>query len=258
MRIWCQSSTTLVADPMWSSYRESLSRHVQEVKRADTQFEIHGVQFVHPLMDHSAYVRYLNEGLVIKNALRAEKEGYDGFAIATTLDPGYLEIRNIVNIPVAFLGENCFHIASLLADKFSMLACNKDLYLILNRQIRQYCLEDKFLPCESFEISELELVDGFEDPGPIIDVVKKIAKKAIERGAGILVPACNILNMVLHNAGLREIDGVPLLDTTAVMVKAAEFLVDLEGVGISRSKAGLYSPLSKDELASVIDTYHIK
>jgi len=243
---------------MWAPYGESLKRHIQEVKRADTQFEVHNVQYGHPLLDHSAYVRYLNGALVVESAMQAEREGYDGFSIATTLDPGYFEIRNVVNIPVAFLGENCCHIASILADKFSILACNKDLYFILSWQIRQYGLEDKFVPTDFFETSESGLVGGFNRPEPIVNMVRKVAKKAIANGAGILVPACNILNMVLHNSGLREIEGVPIMDTTAVMVKAAEFLVDLERAGVSRSKVGFYSRLSKDELASVRDTYHIR
>ncbi len=108
------------------------------------------------------------------------------------------------------------------------------------------------------EISEDELVQQIAKPGWVIDKIQEIAKPAIRKGAGILVPDDNILSAVLFEAGVTEIDGVPIMDTVAVMVKAAEFLVDLEQAGISRSKSGLYSRLSKEELASVRDAFHIK
>ena len=145
----------------------------------------------------------------------------------------------------------------MLADKFAVLNWSKDLYLLFNQLARQYGLESKLVDCDYFEINENELVRQIAKPGWAIDKVKEIAKAAIRKGAGILVPDDNILSAALYEAGLTEIDGVPILDTVAVMVKAAEFLVDLEKAGISRSKSGLYSRLSKNELEQVRDSFHV-
>ena len=146
----------------------------------------------------------------------------------------------------------------MLADKFAVLNWSKDLYLLFNQLARQYGLESKLVDCDYFEINENELVRQIDHPGSVIDMVKKIAKPAVRQGADILVPDDNILSAALMEAGLSEIEGVPILDTVAVMVKAAEFLVDLERAGISRSKSGLFSRLSKEELASVRETYHVE
>lgn len=257
MRIWYQSSASLGRDLMWRPYQESLKRHVRKVTRPDTKVEVHGVKVTHPLVERSRYAQYLNQAQIINNAITAEREGYDVFCVACTLAPGFVEIREVVNIPVAFLSESCFHLASILADKFSLLAYNKNILLALRQKIRQYGLEDRFILCRTFSLSLPDLVSGFNHPQPIIEIVKQAGREAIENGAGILITACNILNMVLVDCGLREIDGVSILDTAGAMVKVAEFMVDLKQAGISRSKAGLYTPLSREELVSVRKLYGI-
>jgi len=258
MRIWWQSSMSLGADPIWSPYQESLVKHVQKVARADTQVDVHGVKFVEPLLERSDYVRYLNEAQVIDNAITAEREGYDAFSAGCTLDPGHPQIKEVVDIPVAFLSESCLHLACILGGKFSLLAFNKDVLLNLTQKIRQYGLEQQFVPCPPFNLSVVDLPGGFSNPGPIVDAVKQASQKAIEQGAGILIATCNILNMVLVNCDCRQIDGIPILDTTGALVKMTELMVDLKQIGISRSKAGLYTSLSKKELARVRKAYGVE
>ena len=258
MQIWYQSSTSLGLDPIWRPYQEALERHVQRVARSDTKVEVHGVKVTHPLVEQSSYVKYLNQAQIINNAMRAEREGYDVFCVGCTLDPGFLEVREVVDIPVAFLSESCFHLASILADKFSLLSYNKAILLALEQKIRQYGLEKQFISCSSFNLSMPDLLNGFDNPEPIVESVKQAGREAIERGAGILLTACNILNMVLVNCGLREIDGVSILDTAGALVKVGEFMVELKQAGISRSRSGLYAPLSREELRGIRKTYGIE
>ncbi|MEA3442513.1 MAG: aspartate/glutamate racemase family protein [Chloroflexota bacterium] len=177
MRIWYQSSTSLGLDPMWNPYLESLKKHVKEVARAGTTVDIHGVEVMHPLVERSCYTEYLNQSQIINNAISAEKESYDVFCVGCTLDPGFLEIREVVGIPVAFLSESCLHLASILADKFSLLSYNKAVLLALGRKIRQYGMEQQFISCSSFELSMSDLVSGFQNPEPIIDVVRQAGRQ---------------------------------------------------------------------------------
>lgn len=258
MKIWCQSGVQVSTEPRWVPYRNYVLEHVKEVKRSDTEIDFHGVKYEHKLMDHSPYIQYLNEGQLIENAIQAEKEGYDCFALSFSLDDlGYYPIRNAVNIPVSFIGESCFHVASLLADKFTILNWSKDLYLHFNDMVCKYGMDKKYIDSDYFEIKEDDLIQQISKPGDVIDMVKEVASPAIRKGAGILVPDDNILSAALFSIGVTEIDGVPILDTVAVMVKAAELLVDLKNAGIVRSTSGMYSRLSKKELAEVRKAYDI-
>ncbi len=258
MRIWYQSSTSMGSDPMWTPYQESLRRHVQEVARPDTEVEVHGVRVTHPLVERSSYVQYLNQGQIINNAIAAEREGYDAFCVGCTLDPGFYEVKEVVSIPTAFLAESCFHLASILADKFSLLAYNENILLGLKQKMKQYGVEERYVPCSTFSLDLPDLVNGFSHPEPIVDAVKQAGQEAARNGAGMLITACNILNMVLVDTGLREINGVPIMDTAGALVKVGELMVDLKKAGISRSKAGRYTQLSAEELASIRELYGVE
>lgn len=256
MKIWYQSSSLIGVDPRWEPYYESLKKHVQKVARSDTKVDVRGVKFGHPLRERSSYVQYLHQAQIIDNAIQAEREGYDAFCVACALDPGFREIREVVDIPVAFLSESCFHLASILASRFSLLSHSEEALTILRQRIKEYGLQEQFITSLVLDIHFPEdLLNAFKNPDPIIDVIKETGRKAVKLGMGMLVPACNLLNMVLVDAGLREVDGVPILDSAGVMVKAAEFMVDLAQAGISRSRAGLYTHLSKQELASIRNLY---
>lgn len=63
----------------------------------------------------------------------------------------------------------------------------------------------------------------------------------------------------LHGtSGLRDIDGVPILDTAGALVKMTELMVDLDGLGVSRSRKGFYTSLPKDDLIRVRKSYGIE
>ncbi|MFC2013665.1 aspartate/glutamate racemase family protein [Chloroflexota bacterium] len=258
MRIWWQSSMSLDVDPLWKPYQESLKRHIQEVARQGTTVDVHGVKFVEPLLERSNYVRYLNEAQVINNAITAEREGYDAFCVGCTLDPGLPEIKEVVSIPVVFLSESCMHLACILGGKFSLLAFNKHVLLHLTCKVRQYGLEEHLIPSEPFNLSVVDLPNGFENPDPIIHAIRQAGMEAIAQGTGMFISACNILNMVLIDCGCRQIDGVPILDTAGALVKITELMVDLEQIGITRSKVGLYTSLSKEELARIRKSYGVE
>lgn len=223
--------------------------------RPDTKVDIHGVNVSHSTVERSAYTKYPHQAQIMDNALKAEADGYDAFCVACTMDMGFYEIREIVSIPVTFLSESCFHLACLLADKFALLANSESSAKRLSDKAKQYDLQARLIPSPAFNITLLEMVAGFKRPEGIISVIEKAGHIAIDNGASILLPACNMLNMVLIEVGLRKIDLVPILDTAGAMVKMTELMVDLERIGISRSKTGLYTPLSKEDLTIIQELY---
>lgn len=74
----------------------------------------------------------------------------------------------------------------------------------------------------------------------------------------MLIPSCMCLNMIFAKNGVKDIDGVPILDTVGALVKTAELMVDPKAIGISRSKSGLYAPVSKEELTQVRKLYGVE
>ncbi len=237
MRIWYQSSAPLDKSPLWKQYGESLKRHVQKVARAGTVVDVHGLDLSCLVQDRSHSVEYTRTAQWIDNARVAEREGYDAFAGGCMLDPGFNQIREAVDIPVAFGAETSLHLACILAHKFSIVAYNEALLLQIEERVKQYGVWERFVHASCCSMSEEELLKDPANAADIVKAVRKGVKKAIKDGAGILVPSCNVLNMVLVSSAVSEIDGVPVLDNVGVVVKMAELLVDLKQIGVTRSKS---------------------
>jgi len=220
--------------------------------------DIHGVEVMTTGIDRSHYFESLNTTQIINNAIKAEKEGYDAFALACMLDPGFFELREVINIPVVFSLESCCHVSCLLAPKFAFLAYSDIILRRLTEYVKHYGLGDRLVPSGCFSATLETLQDGFKDPEPLLKGAREVAKKAAEQGADMLISTCGCLNMVLVSNGIKEIEGIPFLDSVGTVVKTAEFLVDLKNIGADRVTRGLYTRVTKEELSAVRKLYKIE
>ena len=104
-RLWYQS---FVHPIQQAPYIERLQGLLDLVASPEIRFEVHGLDppdhFFHPLTEFRCAAQ------TIRNALEAERAGYDAFVIGHFQEPGLLEIRGAIDIPVIGLGE-----ANLLA-----------------------------------------------------------------------------------------------------------------------------------------------
>ena len=257
MRIWWQSSIALNRDPVWNEYEQSLKNHVQKVARPDTIVDIHGVKIMTPGTENCHYFEDLNTLQVVDNAIHAEREGYDVFVFGHGLDSGSLGIRQIVDIPVLFGAETPCLLACLLSPNFSLIGFNTAALLRAEEWVRRYGLQERYVRGGCFQIDLVQLQQGFTNPDSVITLATKAAREIIKQGACMLIPSCMSLNMIFAKSGVKDIDGVPILDTAAALVKTAELMVDLKAIGISRSKSGLYAPVSKEELTQVRKLYGV-
>lgn len=250
MKIWYQSSAAFGTDAAWKPYEECLLRHLQSVVRPGTEIIVHGTDAAHPAEEKSYYVEYLNAGQWIENAFRAESEGYDAFVSGCMLDPGFSSIREILDIPVVFAAETSFYTACVLANNFSLLAHDLPMMRRVEERITQFGFTTRYIPSVSLDINTLELRDNFSGNPAIIRGLQQIVKNSNAR-ADILIPDCNVLGMFLLNYGIKEIEGIPILDNVGLLVKTAEHLVDLKNIGITRVKGQADARLSKRELLAI-------
>ena len=123
MKIWWQSSTSINTKEL-TPYREALTKHLNSVKRPDTEISVYGVD--RGSLDlHFNFTVALNSfapGGVLNKMVQATGEGYDGAAIGCFLDPALQEAREITGIPIFGLAETSMHMACMLGRKFSGIA----------------------------------------------------------------------------------------------------------------------------------------
>ncbi len=259
MRIWYQSYSAVGFDSRWSYYEENLARYVREVARPDTEVSVYGVPLMVAKMVNSRYFQYLHAKQVHENALEAERQGYDAFVLGGMLDLAYHELPELLTIPVLFIAETSFHVACLLSPNFSVIAPNDTVLKGIESRIEEYRLDKRYVPGVHLGGMSLEdFVASFDDPGPVVDRVHRAALETVARGARMLIPGFGALNLFLVNQGVRECDGIPFLDNTAVLIKMAETLVDLHKVGIRRARGGVLAPPSIEEVRAARRLYGLE
>jgi Asp/Glu/hydantoin racemase len=258
MKIWLQSASSAGKDPTFGLYEKSLIEHAQKVARPDTTVDVYGVPVMARGYVHSRYIQSLNNLQITDNAIKAEKEGYDAFGLTCMLDPVFIDLREVVDIPIVSPLEVSCHIACLLAPKFAIVGFNEYAQRQLAETVKRYGLEERFVPSGAFDMNIEDVAyGGFKDPGPLLQKFKKVAREAAERGADMLIPNYGCLAMVLVDHGITEVEGVPVLDVIGTVIKAAEFMVDLKNIGVERVNRGFYGRLPKDELAAIRELYSV-
>ena len=172
--------------------------------------------------------------LMIESALRAEPEGFDAIAVINTFDHGYHELRELTRLPLVFITESAMHLACQLTARFGFVTHNHEILEHVRLLIRRYGLEDRTIEGAHLGLTYEDFPRMYAEPEPYLAAFRAAARSVVQRGAGALLISGNPVNMFLIDQGLRDVDGVPIVDGCAAMMKTAEMLVDLDRLGIRR------------------------
>ena len=225
MRIWHQSLTVLEDVP---EYAARMREHIRRAVRPDTEVVLHGLlpgtyPANYPGDDISYAFFFAMHSLQFPlQALNAEKAGFDAMAVCTLPDPMLREARSLVDIPVVGAGEVCFAAAAAGGRKFGMLLFIDRMAERYREQIREMRLEANCVGIEPVGFTFREAMAAFANPGLIMDRFDIAARRLIAAGARAIIPGEIPLNVLLASIGKRDVDGVPLLDSLALTLQAAE------------------------------------
>ena len=132
-RLWYQS---FVHPKEQLPYIERLQDLLDASASPGVKFEVHGLEppdhFFHPLTEFRCAAQ------TIRNALEAERAGYDAFVIGHFQEPGLLEIRGSVDIPVVGLGEANFLAAMSMGRRIGLVTIDPIFIDWHERQITAY------------------------------------------------------------------------------------------------------------------------
>jgi Asp/Glu/hydantoin racemase len=260
MKIWYQAlSPSAQVDPAWRMYEEACERYVPTLARPQTEIHFATADTRAPKMVLSNYVKYLHLRQVIENAIHCERAGYDAFILGGMGDLGYAELREVVEIPVVFIAETAFLVASLLARRFAVI--NGDLRALQSAMalVKGYGLDDRAVPGAHLGRGPAELMALMESsPQQVIDEFKVAAASAINEGAEILVPGIAPISVFLMDRGVRAIDGVPILDIQAAVIKIAEMTVDLRRLGMPKPRKARALGVSREDIQIARKVYGLE
>ena len=242
MKIWYQSLFDAGRIP---AYFEGVRKRVATVARPGTEVHLHAMpEGVYGARTPAEAVVYpytasLYAQDILENALRAEAEGYDVFALSSVQDPAIEEARSLLDIPVVGYGESAMHFACLLGSRFVIIAFGERFDQMLDVRVKRLGLSERALPTMLLErTSFADVGQALDDAAALVERFSHTARKAIALGAEAIIPGQLYLSEAIARAGVTRIDEVPIVDGLAALVKMAEAMADLKKLGIWVTRRG--------------------
>ena len=234
-RIWYQSYTHPTEA---KAYLDSLQAHIDTALDPGTTVDVIGLDppanEVHAITEVRCGVQ------VIKNAIQAEKEGYDAFVIGHFQDAGLMEAKACVDIPVMGLGETTMLYACTLGTKLGLVTIDPVFIRWHQQQIAEYGLGERVLGVHGMRTHPNQLVRAFTEEEVYQDVKRQFIEQSagfVESGVDALIPAGGLPMLLLAREKGFTVDGVPVLNGITITTKMAELAVKLkrlDGTGVSR------------------------
>ncbi len=239
MRIWYQSFTDHDETRL---YHDRLSEHIENVARPGTRVEVVGMS--PPARRHR--ITELRCAIdAVKNAIRAEREGYDAYILGHFQDSGLWDSRSAVDIPVVGLGENAMLHACTLGRKIGLVTIHPIHIPYHEDQVLRYGLQQRVIAVAAVESAANDYVRAFSDAKVAKAIGAKYTKEIralAARGIEVVIPAGGLPSL-LFGAALK-VSAAPavVLDSVALAVKAAELAVDLRRFnGTAPSRASTFA-----------------
>jgi allantoin racemase len=186
---------------------------------------------------------YFDEAFAVPGMLaeivEGDASGVDAFVIACFDDTGLEAARCCARGPVVGIGEAGFHLAALIAHRFSVVTTLSRSIAPIEMNLVKYGLDRRCARVRACEVPVLALDDPAS--GARAKLSAEIERAKSEEGAEAIVLGC--AGMAELAASLSAEHGLPVIDGVAAAVKLAEALVALRLV---TSKRGPYaSPIPK-------------
>jgi len=182
-----------------------------------------------PLSIESEIESYMSVGPFLEWLFARRKDNkFDAIIIGCAGDPGLGAVRELMDVPVIGPAESAYHIACMVADRFSVIspkqAGGKGVADDLVARTREMGLNSRLA---SVEFVEMPVVDMWsEDPTAVIKQAKIAIDKAKENGAGAVVLGC--MSMAFRTANTKWDVGIPIINPLTAAIKIAESFVDMD------------------------------
>jgi Asp/Glu/hydantoin racemase len=255
-RIWYQS----FVDPAEQApYIDRLRTRLRAVAGPDIGTEVHGMappdRHFHPLSEFRC------AQATIGAALRAEAAGCAAFVIGHFQEPGLTECRGAVDIPVIGLGEAAMLFACSLGRKIGLVTISPAFVPWHEEQIVRHGLERRVIGVTAIRADLARFMRAFTDPAEQDAVRAEFAEQVrplIDRGAEVLIPAGGLPMLLFAERQPFVIDGVPVLEGIATVLKATEMAVAMYAItGLAASRSGLYGRASAAAIGDFLGTTRI-
>jgi allantoin racemase len=229
-RIWAQGATDQ------ADHRNYLAHLLPHMRACtDPNFDLDFKTMTPSVTTVHALSEFRFSRAVIRGAIQAERNGYDVFFMNHFQDVGLYDARAAVNIPVLGLGEASLLHACTMGRKLGLLTINPAFIPTHAEQVHRYGLQQRIAGIRAINAEISDYMEAFTSPAKkreLRTIFEYEARRLIEAGADIIVPAGGIPMMLFGNEAEANIDGAPIINGVTVVIKAAEMAVKLRRLGV--------------------------
>jgi allantoin racemase len=256
MRLWYQS---FARPDSFGPYADTVRTVIERSADPGTEIELHGM-VSGGFADQYRFVELVDTREVLRNAAAAQRAGFDAYLIGNITDPGLAAARELLDIPVLGLCESSLHVACLMGRRIGIVAPNAKFGLRVQENVLAQGLGGRLAHLAVMRVGVLTDLGAAFEPGPAHDAVLEQfqagARECTARGADVLLAGGGVVMALLTAAGVREVDGAPVLDGVTALVKVAELAVRLREItGSFTSHSGAYAPPTGTMLARICAEY---
>jgi Asp/Glu/hydantoin racemase len=242
-RLWYQSFVHPVEQ---APYIKRLQAALDAAASPAIRFEVHGLDppdhLFHPLTEFRCAAQ------AIRNALEAERAGYDGVVIGHFQEPGLLEIRGAVDIPVIGLGEANLLAALSMGGRLGLVTIDPVFIDWHERQVKAYGLDQRVAGVRAIHVDLPGFMRAFTDEASYAQVRAAFVEQVrplVAEGAEVIIPAGGLPMLLFARECPFVIDDALVLNGIAVVAKAAEMALALRRLmGSVVSRRGTYAKAS--------------
>jgi allantoin racemase len=206
-----------------------------------------GVEIVarNPAAGPASIEGYYDEAMSLAGFLGIVRDSseFDAVVVACFDDTGLDAARCLTDRPVVGIGEAAFHVASLLANRFSVITTLARSVPAIEHNLTRYGLAAR---CARVRASDIPVLD-LEDPqsGASARISGEIQRAIADDRAEAIVLGC--AGMTDLTEALTREHGLPVLDGVVCAVSWCESLVRM---GLRTSRLGGYAPPRLDKFAA--------
>ncbi len=148
-------------------------------------------------------------------------------------DAGLYEARAAVDIPVMGLGEATLLHACTLGRRLGLVAINPAFVPWHQDQVLRYGLQQRVVGVRTIDARISDYMTAFVDEAMkarLHEIFLQEARALLKEGADVIVPTGGIPMMLFAGEAGAEVDGAPVVNGIAVVVKATEMAVKLRAL----------------------------
>ncbi|MEM0090680.1 MAG: aspartate/glutamate racemase family protein [Nitrososphaerota archaeon] len=221
----------MVIDPIGSTIFENETKeYFERFKEPSTEIEVrsleHGPETIETYLD----VALASPGII--DVVTKEKETFDAFIINCFADPGLDAAREISGKLVLGVAEVTMHVATIVANKFSVITTDRNSIPWTEIQALNYSVKDRLINVVAIDTGVKELVYG----DSIYSKLLTVSQEEMKKGSEAIVFGCTRMSVFAER--LQGDLQIPVLEPSKITLKFAEAMVK---AGVRHSRFLKYS-----------------